>query len=271
MSRIVTAGGVGLGRLMPAFSWRVVRPLLLPVVFAAGVLLVWECACRWVPVSPLILAPPSAIWAILVDSWPILLSQCWPTLINSVVGFLIAAFCGIAIGMGLVASRRVEMATWPYLLTFQLIPKVALAPLFIIWFGVGPSSRLMFAVFLSFFPITLSAATGFRSADAGALRLCRSLTASSWQSFISVRLPYAMPHIFAGLKVGVTVAMIGVIVGEFVTAQEGLGYIIMFASSAAETALVFAAIFLLCVLGLGLYGLVAVAEWAVRRRLGYGV
>jgi NitT/TauT family transport system permease protein len=267
MSRVDTAGGLAIGRTQ-RLSLRVVRPIALPLMFAAAVLLLWEYACRAVPLSPLVLAPPSAIWAILIESWPILLQQCWPTLINSIVGFLIAAVSGVAIGMGLVASRRMEMATWPYLLTFQLIPKVALAPLFIIWFGVGPGSRLMFAVFLSFFPITLSAATGFRAADAGALRLCRSLSASTWQSFISVRLPYAMPHIFAGLKVGVTVAMIGVIVGEFVTAQEGLGYIIMFASAAAETALVFAAIFLLCALGLGLYGLVAVAEWAARRRLG---
>jgi len=246
-------------------AWRAV---VLPVLFAVGVLLLWEWACRALPVSALLLSPPSAIWAVLAESWPILLQQAWPTFVNTVVGFLISAWLGIAIGMGLVASRRIEMAFWPHLLVFQLIPKVALAPLFIIWFGIGPSSRLMFAVFLSFFPITVSAASGFRAADAGALRLCRSLTASTWQSFVGVRLPYAVPHIFAGLKVGVTVAMIGVIVGEFVTAQEGLGYIIMFASSAAETALVFAAIFLLCAIGLLLYGAVALCEYLVRRRLG---
>ena len=93
-------------------------------------------------------------------------------------------------------------------------------------------------------------------------------TASTWQTFINVRVPYAIPHIFAGLKVGVTVAIIGVVIGEFVTAQEGLGYIIMFASSAAETALVFAAIILLCAIGMVLYGAVALAEWFVRRWYG---
>jgi NitT/TauT family transport system permease protein len=216
----------------------------------------------------MVLVPPTAIWDVLVQSWPILLAQTWPTLINTVVGFLLAAALGIVLGGILVVSRRVEQAFWPHILIFQLIPKVAVAPLFIIWLGMGPSSRLAFAVFLSFFPIAVSAATGFRAADRTALRLCRSLTASTWQTFIKVRVPYAIPHIFAGLKVGVTVAIIGVVIGEFVTAQEGLGYIIMFASSAAETALVFAAIILLCAIGMVLYGAVALAEWFVRRWYG---
>ena len=231
-------------------------------------LLAWQWLTVWLHVSPMLLVPPTAVWDVLAESWPILFQQAWPTLVNAVAGFLMAAVLGVVLGGVLVASRRVEQAFWPHILMFQLIPKVALAPLFIIWLGMGPSSRLTFAVFLSFFPILVSAATGFRAADATALRLCRSLTASTWQVFLHVRLPYAIPHIFAGLKVGVTVAMIGVVVGEFVTSQEGLGYIIMFASSAAETALVFAAIVLLCVIGMGLYCAVALVELFVRRWYG---
>jgi NitT/TauT family transport system permease protein len=247
------------------FAW---RPVLLPLSFAVAVLLAWQELTVHLHVSPMLVVPPTEIWDVLVQSWPILLDQSWPTLVNTVTGFLLAAALGITMGGALVASRRVEQAFWPHILIFQLIPKVAVAPLFIIWLGMGPSSRLAFAVFLSFFPIAVSAATGFRAADPTALRLCRSLTASTWQTFISVRLPYAIPHIFAGLKVGVTVAIIGVVIGEFVTAQEGLGYIIMFASSAAQTALVFAAIALLCGIGLLLYAAVAVAEWFVRRWYG---
>jgi NitT/TauT family transport system permease protein len=244
------------------------RPLLSPVLFAVAVLLVWQELTVHLHVSSMLLVPPTAIWDVLVQSWPILLVQTWPTLVNTVVGFLLAAGLGIVLGGVLVVSRRVEQAFWPHILIFQLIPKVAVAPLFIIWLGMGPSSRLAFAVFLSFFPIAVSAASGFRAADRTALRLCQSLTASTWQTFIHVRVPYAIPHIFAGLKVGVTVAIIGVVIGEFVTAQEGLGYIIMFASSAAETALVFAAIILLCAIGMVLYGAVALAEWFVRRWYG---
>jgi NitT/TauT family transport system permease protein len=244
------------------------RPLLSPVLFAVAVLLVWQELTVHLHVSSMLLVPPTAIWDVLVQSWPILLVQTWPTLVNTVVGFLLAAGLGVVLGGVLVVSRRVEQAFWPHILIFQLIPKVAVAPLFIIWLGMGPSSRLAFAVFLSFFPIAVSAASGFRAADRTALRLCQSLTASTWQTFIHVRVPYAIPHIFAGLKVGVTVAIIGVVIGEFVTAQEGLGYIIMFASSAAETALVFAAIILLCAIGMVLYGAVALAEWFVRRWYG---
>jgi NitT/TauT family transport system permease protein len=244
------------------------RPVVLPIAFAAFVLLAWQELTIHLHVSSMLLVPPTAIWDVLVQSWPILLAQSWPTLVNTVVGFLLAAGLGITLGGALVVSRRVEQAFWPHILIFQLIPKVAVAPLFIIWLGTGPSSRLAFAVFLSFFPIAVSAATGFRAVDRTALRLCQSLTANTWQTFVSVRLPYAIPHIFAGLKVGVTVAIIGVVIGEFVTAQEGLGYIIMFASSAAETALVFAAITLLCGIGLVLYGFVALAERFVRRWYG---
>ena len=222
------------------------------MLFAVAMLLVWQVLTVRLAVSPMLLVPPTAIWDVLAQAWPILAAQSWPTLVNAVAGFLLASVLGIALGGALVVSRRVEQAFWPHILIFQLIPKVAVAPLFIIWLGMGPSSRLCFAVFLSFFPIAVSAASGFRAADPTALRLCQSLTASTWQTFLHVRMPYAIPHIFAGLKVGVTVAIIGVVIGEFVTAQEGLGYIIMFASSAAETALVFAAITLLCVIGLAL-------------------
>ena len=248
--------------------WRSGRRVVLPALFAMAMLLIWQVLTVRLAVSPMLLVPPSAIWDVLTQAWPILAAQSWPTLVNAVVGFLLASVLGVALGGALVVSRRVEQAFWPHILIFQLIPKVAVAPLFIIWLGMGPSSRLCFAVFLSFFPIAVSAASGFRAADPTALRLCQSLTASTWQTFLHVRMPYAIPHIFAGLKVGVTVAIIGVVIGEFVTAQEGLGYIIMFASSAAETALVFAAITLLCVIGLALYGAVALAELFVRRWYG---
>ena len=266
-ARIVS--GTIWARSVPGWARHVAwRPVLLPLGFAAVMLLAWQELTVQLHVSSTLLVPPTAIWDVLVQAWPILLVQTWPTLVNTVVGFGLAAVLGVALGGALVMSRRIEQAFWPHILIFQLIPKVAVAPLFIVWLGTGPSSRLAFAVFLSFFPIAVSAATGFRSADRTALRLCESLTASTWQTFLRVRLPYAIPHIFTGLKVGVTVAIIGVVIGEFVTAQEGLGYIIMFASSAAQTALVFVAIVLLCGIGLLLYAAVALAELLVRRWYG---
>jgi len=244
------------------------RPVALPLGFAVAALLAWQFLTVALHVSPMLLVPPSAIWEVLDQAWPILLAQAYPTFVNTVGGFLIATVAGIFLGGSLVASRRIEQAIWPHVVIFQLVPKVAVAPLFIIWFGMGAGSRLAFAVFLSFFPIAVSAAAGFRATDPNALRLCRSLTAGTWQCFVAVRLPYAIPHIFAGLKVGATAAIIGVVISEFVTAQEGLGYIIMFASANAQTALMFAAIVLLCGVGLLIFGAVAVAEWLVRRWYG---
>jgi NitT/TauT family transport system permease protein len=191
-----------------------------------------------------------------------------PTTVETVESFLIATLLGVALGIAITFSARTREALYPNIVLFQLIPKIALAPLFIVWLGVGSPSRLTFAVFIGFFPVVVSTAAGLVSAKPDAIRLCHSLTASPWQIFRMVRFPFAVPYIFAGMKIGVTMAMIGVIVGEFITAQAGLGYIIMFASSAAETALVLAAIVLLCGIGLLLFGAVALAELAMKRWYG---
>jgi NitT/TauT family transport system permease protein len=266
-----------LGRAVSPLVMRLLRRLalgrrvLLPVLFAATVALVWEFGTRAANLSPLVIVPPSAVWRVIATSYGILLQQSVPTVEETIVGFALASVIGVAVGTALVMSRRVRQALYPHILTFQLVPKVALAPLFIVWFGVGPISRLSLAVFLAFFPVVISTATGLVSADRNVVRMAQSQTATAWQIFHSVRIPYAMPHIFTGLKVAVTMAMIGVIVGEFVTAQAGLGYIIMMASSAADTALVFAAIVLLCAFGLALYGAVAFLEWIIERRMGISI
>jgi NitT/TauT family transport system permease protein len=242
------------------------RPVALPIAFIVAVVALLQWLIGALRISPLLLPLPSAIWAQLTGSWPVLVAQAIPTASDAVGGYIIGAVLGIAIGVSLVTSRRVEQSFWPYVLIFQLIPKVALAPLFIIWLGVGPSSRLAFAVFLSFFPSTIATVQGLRAADPAILRLCTSLLATPRQVFLKVRIVYALSHIFAGLRVAVTSAMIGVIVGEFVTAQQGLGYIIIYAVSAGQSSLAFAAIVLVCGIGLTLYGIVALSEFFVCRR-----
>jgi NitT/TauT family transport system permease protein len=247
------------------------RRVLLPVLFAGAVGLIWEFGTRAANISPLVIVPLSAVWRVITTSFGILFQQSIPTVVETLIGFALASVIGIVLGTLLLLSRRAHQALYPHILTFQLIPKVALAPLFIVWFGVGPTSRLSLAVFMAFFPVVISTLTGLVSADRNIVRMAAAQTASPWQIFYSVRIPYALPHIFAGLKVAVTMAMIGVIVGEFITAQAGLGYIIMMASSAADTALVFAAIILLCTAGLVLYGAVALAEWLIERRMGFSI
>jgi NitT/TauT family transport system permease protein len=154
---------------------------------------------------------------------------------------------------------------YPNLVAFQLIPKVALAPLFVIWLGISSESRLAYATFISFFPVVIATSVGLATTERDAIRLCRSLNASTWQTFMMVRFPFALPHIFSGLKIAVTMSFIGVIIGEFISAKAGLGFYILYAGSRMETAAIFAAIFVLCVIGLALFGAVAGGERLVRR------
>jgi NitT/TauT family transport system permease protein len=244
------------------------RPILSPVLFALTVLVAWELFCRATRVSPLLLPPPSAVWSVLSKNSEILFQQSVPTTLETLTSFAAATVLGVSLAVAITFSVWVREALYPNIVMFQLIPKIALAPLFVVWLGVGGRSCVVVAVFIAFFPVVVSTATGLVSAKPEVLQLCRSLTANEWQMFRLPRFPYAMPFVFAGMKVGVTMAMIGVIVGECITAQAGLGYIIMLASSAGETATVLAAIVLLCAIGLALFGLVALGEMAVRRWYG---
>jgi NitT/TauT family transport system permease protein len=264
----VTATKVGLGDSQPDRWWRIGRGVLLPLGFAVLMTVAWEILCRATRISPALLPAPSAVWMVLSENYGILFAHAWPTTIETVVSFGLATLLGVALAVAITFSAWVREALYPNIVMFQLIPKIALAPLFIVWLGVGSQSCIVAAIFIAFFPVVVSTATGLVSAKPEVLLLCRSLTASEWQMFRLARFPYAMPFVFAGMKVGVTMAMIGVIVGEFITAQAGLGYIIMFASSAGETATVLAAIVLLCIIGLVLFGLVALGEAAMQRWYG---
>jgi len=249
-------------------AWRLARTIGLPLGFAIFSVAAWEILCRLVKISPELLPPPSAVWGVLAGNPAILIAQAMPTTIELVASFVIATTVGVLLAVAITFSEAVREALYPNIVMFQVIPKIALAPLFIVWLGVGGRSIITVGVFIAFFPIVVSTATGLVSAKPDVLQLCRSLTASEWQMFRLARFPYAMPYLFAGMKVGVTMAMIGVVVGEFITAQSGLGYIIMFASSAGETATVLAAIVVLCGLGLVLYGLVGLGELLVARWYG---
>ena len=260
---------VGLGgRVVGSWQYCLGRLVLLPLLFALTVLAAWELFCRASRVSPVLLPPPSAVWSVLSENWGILFQQSVPTTLETITSFAVATLLGVAVAVAITFSAWVREALYPNIVMFQLIPKIALAPLFIVWLGVGSRSCIVIAIFIAFFPVVISTATGLVSAKPEVIQLCRSLTASEWQMFRLARFPYAMPFVFAGMKFGVTMAMIGVIVGEFITAQAGLGYIIMFASSAGETATVLAAIVLLCGIGLALFSLVALGEIAVQRWYG---
>lgn len=245
------------------------RRIGLPVLFALATLLAWEAAVRLFAIREVLLPAPSAVVARLIDTFPLLMQHAWPTVWESVAGFAIASLLGVALAALLSASALMRDMLYPNVVLFQLIPKIALAPLFIVWLGIGFQSRLTFSVFISFFPVVIATLAGLDHVDQSLLRLCRALTASSWQVFAWVRLPHALPYVFSGMKIATTFAIIGVVVGEFITSQAGLGYLVLFASAQADTALILAAILVLCFFGLAFYGLVALLERWTQRRFGH--
>jgi NitT/TauT family transport system permease protein len=243
-----------------------VRPVALPIASTVLFLVLWQAIVKVYRIPSALLPPPTEVGRALVDSRSLLLEHAWPTTFETVLGFFLGAGAGIGFAIAITYSRTIREALYPLLVVFQIAPKFALAPLFIVWLGIGSSSRLAFALFITFFPITISTAAGLTHVDRYMVRLARSLTATEWQVFTTIRLPSALPHMFSGLKVGITLALIGVIVGEFITAQAGLGYLIIFLSSRAETASILAAIVVLCGIGLVLYGLLTIAERVVLDR-----
>ena len=244
------------------------RPVILPALTAAAVLLAWQIVVTALRVPAVILPPPVEIAHELWRVLPALLHHAVPTTLDSVMAFFTASALGIGLAIVITYSPLVRDMLYPNLVLFQLIPKVALAPLFVVWLGISSESRVAFATFVSFFPVVISAVVGFANIEASAMRLCRSLTATEWQSFVMVRFPFALPAIFSGMKIAMTMAVIGVIIGEFISAKAGLGFYILYASSRMETAVIFAALLVLCVIGVALFSAVAVAEGLVRRSYG---
>ncbi len=250
-------------RSAPGFAS--VRAIVLPVGLALVLLAMWQAFVVIGNIPPVILPSPVSTLRYIVERWDILLTHAIPTTMESALGFALATILGIVLAVAITYSTLAREALYPNLVFFQLIPKIALAPLFIIWLGIGTTSRVAFSVFIAFFPVVIATTAGFMSVDRGMLRLCRALTASERQIFIHVRFPAALPYIFSGMKVAVTLAIIGVIIGEFITAQAGLGYLIIFATARADTEVSMAAIVVLCVCGLLLYGLVALGEMIANR------
>lgn len=245
-----------------------VRRVAQPAGAAVAVLVVWEIVVRAYEIRPVLLPAPSAIFAAIVAQWQTLLQNAIPTAVESLGGFLLSVVLGGLLGVLLTFSKVARDSLYPNVVLFQLIPKVAVAPLFMLWLGIDWQSRVAIAFFIAFFPIVISTVAGLNAVDPTLLRLFRSLTATEWQIFFKVRLPTSLPFVFNGMKISMTLAIIGVIVGEFVTSQHGLGYIILFAGSRLETALVLAAILVLCAVGLLLYGVVALTEHLIMTKYG---
>ncbi|PYN87362.1 MAG: ABC transporter permease [Candidatus Rokuibacteriota bacterium] len=237
---------------------------LVPLVLVVFVL-AWE-GVVWAWRIPEFLVPaPSAIGRALVAGLTsrLYLDHFGVTLYESLLGFLIAAAAGIACGTLIAQFRVVEQTLYPYLVALQTLPKIAIAPLLIVWLGFGITSKVVIAALVAFFPILVNVIVGLKTVDASKLDLMRSLDASRWQTFRYVTFPNALPFVFAGLDIAIVFSVLGAIVGEFVGSQRGLGNLILQFHTSLDIAGMFAVLLLLAALGVGLH----LAIQAIQRRV----
>lgn len=247
-----------------AESWRPAAVLL--ALFAVW----WFVA--WRELVPAYLVPsPGAVAETMAAEWPMLLEHTWVTTLETIVGFVLAAVIGVAAAVLLVYSRTAEKSLYPLILFAQVIPKIAIAPILVVWFGFGMTPKIVLAVLIAFFPVVVSAVAGLRSVDPELLEMSATMGASRWKTFRKIRFPGALPQLMSGLKVAVTLAVVGAVVGEFVGADRGLGYVLLLASGNLDAPLLFADLILMSLIGVVLFVLVEVLErllipWHASRR-----
>jgi NitT/TauT family transport system permease protein len=230
---------------------------IVPLLALAFIVLLWQLWVDLAHIKEFLLPSPTAIAQELAASWSSILAQdTWVTLQETLAGFGLGAVLGFVLAIGITYSRFLERVLYPLIVASQAVPKVAVAPLFVVWLGFGIWPKIAVTMTLVFFPIVVTAAQGLMSVDTGLLELLRSVDANPWQTFRKVRLPHALPSIMSGMKIGMTLAVVGAVVGEWVGANAGLGYLILYAQSQLETRLTFAAIAVLVVMGVVLFMLV---------------
>ncbi len=232
---------------------RTASAVIWPVLGLAITLAVWWAVTATLDVQSFIFPTPPEVLTAYANLQSELVRQTWSTTLATVLGFGISVLVGVLLGVAIAAWGPFERMFQPLLVAFNAVPKVALAPLMLIWFGYGRAPVLAMAFMVCFFPIVLSTATGLTTTPADLAELVRSMDASRLQTFLRVRLPAALPQIFVGLKVAMPLAVIGVVVGEMQYGDRGLGMIIVQTSGQADTASAFAAIALLAVVSIVLY------------------
>ena len=234
--------------------------VVYPMVGVVLLLLVWSAVCAIWKMPSAVLPTPLEVLKALISHGPALLSEGWITFKATLYGFLLALFLGIPIAVAVSMFRWANYMFYPLLVALQSVPKVALAPILLVWLGTGIESKLAIAWLVAFFPIIVDTAAGLQSTPKELLELARSLRSSKWQTFTMVQFPAALPFVVTGAKVAVTLAVTGAVIGEFIGASEGLGFLLLSATSQINTALAFAALFALSVLGTVAYLMVVGIE-----------
>ena len=242
---------------------RILRSMLengASTALAAALLIAWQAAVPLLGISEFVLPTP---WAIIVRIWSdlaLLMRHAYVTGLEVLFGFGIAVIVGVPTGLTIFYSRLFEKAVYPLLVALQTIPKVVLAPLLVLYLGYDWAPKIFLAFLISFFPIVIATVVGLQTLEKAMVNLLRSMGATEMQTFFKLRLPAALPSIFGGLKVAISLAVIGAVIGEYVAAERGLGYLQLQASSQFDTTLSFAAVVVISALGVLLFSVVTFVE-----------
>ena len=246
------------------------RQRLLSVLSIVMMFLLWELICRAFSISDLILPKPGQVIKVLIERFPALLPHATQTLFTTLVGFAFGVLAGILIGVIIGSSKLAYDVAYPLLVGFSSIPKVAVVPIFVVWFGAGTVPAILTSMVISIFPVVVNVATGLATTEPELEDVLRALGASKRDILWNVGLPRTMPYLFASLKIAITLAFVGTVLSETVAANRGIGNVMMIASGNFDVALVFAGLFILAILGVGLYAIFSLIEqrvtgWAQRK------
>jgi ABC-type nitrate/sulfonate/bicarbonate transport system permease component len=233
---------------------------LLPIAILTGLVALWESWVRLADIPKWQLPAPSAVAVELGASRALLWDHTLVTLEEIAVGFAVALAAGLVLAAGIAYSRVLERSVYPMIIASQTVPVIAIAPLLLIWVGYGLAPKVIIVALICFYPIAVNTVDGLKAVDPDMLNMVRALGASRWQVFTKLQVPAAMPFMFSGIKIGISVSVIAAVIGEWVGASEGLGYLITYSQPLFLTARVFAAIFVLSIMGISLFVLAVAAE-----------
>jgi NitT/TauT family transport system permease protein len=234
--------------------------LVYPVGMIVAALALWEAAARLFAFPPYLLPAPSAILLAMSKNSAVLIKESISTTFEILLGFALSVVVGVPLALAIYLWRPFARAVYPVLVSSQAVPKVAIAPLFLVWFGFGLMPKVLIAFLIAFFPVVINTAMGLASLEREKIYLAQSMGLGPFATFFKIQLPNALPSIFAGLKISITFAVVGAVVGEFVGGQGGLGYLLLIANGNMDTALLFAGIVALTVLGVVLFALIGLLE-----------
>ncbi len=246
-------------------AWRRVLEGASPAILILALLVAWEVAVRGFDVPRFLLPAPSEVARLIYEEWPLIQMHSLSTIGSVLTGYGAAAVFALAVSALMIRFPFAERLIMPIFVALQSVPKIAIAPLILVWVGAGLASKVLVVASIAFFPIVINTMTGFHEVDRGLRDVFRSVAATERQTFLRLRLPYATPYIFAGLRIATTLAVLGAIVAEWLAASNGLGYLVLSGSFNFNTARSFAAIIALAVIGTAFFALMS----AVERRIAW--